>query len=112
MDTRVLGFLDRFPAMSYVIGIYAGKTANHGAPDLAGYCPYRIKVAGTGRGKTRLHDVHSQVGELAGNPQFLGSVHGGPARLLAITQRGIENFYNVGHGSAPDMFAFLIEFSP
>jgi hypothetical protein len=61
----------------------------------------RFKVAiGAGR-KSRFDDIHPQALKLARDAQFLVAGHGGPRRLLAVAQGGVENDEFVSHGRTP-----------
>ena len=63
-----------------------------GTADGSGDLADGLEVAGRSDGEARLDDVDSQVDQRLGDLHFLGEVHAGAGRLLAVAQRRVENY--------------------
>ena len=62
-----------------------------------------LEVPGRGRREAGLDDVHVQLGQLTRDLDLLRHGEAGAGRLLAITERGVEDpyWYVGGHQSSP-----------
>src|SRR5918997_1942563 len=75
------------------------EPGDHGAVDLAGDRLHGLEVAGAGDGEARLDDVDAEARKLMRDLQLLGGVERDARRLLAVSQRGVEDDDPVVHVS-------------
>ena len=95
--TRRARAFEGFGSAGDIAVIGARQRANRRILDGVGNRLHSIKVAiGTGR-KAGFDHVHLESLQLARNAQFFIARHGGPGRLLAIAQGGVENDQFIGH---------------
>ena len=88
------------------------ERADDGAGDLPRHLRDRFGIAGGGGGEAGLHHVDVEIGERAGDTQFVRGAHRKARRLLAVAQGGIEDgdaayiayvggFILLRHGGSP-----------
>src|SRR5690606_14186894 len=95
VDPRAGGVLDGLPGGVDVHRVGPGQSRHHGPVDLAGDALYRLEVAGGRDREPGLDDVDTQPGELVGDRHLLVGRQGDARRLLAVSQRGVEDSYSV-----------------
>ena len=96
------GFCGRFEAAQRRIYIFlarAGERRYAAMLDFGGYGARRFEIAGRGDRETRFENVHAEFFDLPGELQLLLPVHRETGRLLAVTQRRIEDLNRV-HGNS------------
>ncbi len=91
MDARALGRLKGAGGGVEVAFQAARQRAQGDALDLGSHGAHGFLVAGRGGGETRLDDVDAQLFQGVGHLQLVLDAQRKAGRLLAVTQRGIEN---------------------
>ena len=101
VDAGLRRVLHRLPAPVDVAQAHAREPADRrGArerADLLGHLARRLEVLLGRDGEAGLDDVHVQARQLPGHLQLFHRVHREPGRLLAVTERGVEDDDSV-HG--------------
>src|SRR5207248_2790900 len=107
VDAGLRRVLHRLPAPVDVAQAHAREPADRrGArerADLLGHLARRLEVLLGRDGEAGLDDVHVQARQLPGHLQLFHRVHREPGRLLAVTERGVEDDDSV-HGLLPLFF--------
>ena len=100
VDAGTLGSLDGLPCVIYVAGDASRQRRDGGRAHLFGDCGHGLEVAGRACGEPGLDDVHAEALKLPGNLHLLIKRQADPRRLLAVSQRGVEDQYVIfgGHG--------------
>ena len=102
VHARAVGVADGLGGTFDVGGVGAGQAGDDRAVHLAGDRAYRLEVT---RGRDRessLDHVHAEARQLLGDLQLLVRVQRDARRLLAVSQRRVEDDDPVGvHGTAP-----------
>ena len=75
----------------------ARQAGDDRAADLLRNAADRLGVGRRGDREARLDDVHAEQIELTGQQQLLGHPEREPGRLLAVTQRRVEDSNLLGH---------------
>lgn len=75
-----------------------GDMIGVGTPDLAGDQLNCVEVGVRGGGESGLYYVDAEPGELPGYVELLLGSHGGPGRLLAVAEGGVEHADVLGIG--------------
>ena len=91
MDARLGRILDRRRRSLDVVDVAPGQAADDRPLDLSRDRLHRLEVARRGDRETGLDDIDAQLGQGMGHLELFGEVHAGAGRLLAVTQRGIED---------------------
>ena len=91
VDPRPLGMAHRLPRPIDVVVAAAGQAADDRASDVAGDLADGLEIARRGDGKAGLDHVHAQLDQRLGDLHFLGQVHAGAGRLLAVAERRVED---------------------
>ena len=101
MHPRPGSLLQRPPRANDVFAAGARQAGDGRILDRASDLAHRLEIAVRRDRKTGLDDVDAHLLERPGDPQFFLEVHRTAGRLLAITQRGVENVDagSVGGGS-------------
>ncbi len=87
-----------FPSAIDVGVVAAGQAADRGAADVGGDFANRLEIAGRGDRKAGLDDVDAQIDQRLGDLHLLGQVHARAGRLLAVAERGVEDFDDAPFG--------------
>ena len=99
VDARPLGVLDRIPGGVDVGHVRPGQAGDDRGTSVrigAGDRLHRLEVARRGDREAGLDHVDAQPRQLLGDLQLLLRVQRDPRRLLAVTQRRVEDQYSVG----------------
>ena len=91
VDARTLRQPQGFPGPLNVRAASARQAGNDGTAYHFGDRLHRPEVTLRGDREPGLDHVHTQAIKLVREPQFLLLVHAAPGRLLAVSQRGVEN---------------------
>ena len=97
VDARPAGLGQGFAASFDVGGHGARKGADGRAFDFLRDEPDGLEIFRRGRRIAGLDDVHVQLRQLPGDDEFLAAAEARAGGLLAISQRGIEYRYFLGH---------------
>jgi hypothetical protein len=79
----------------YIFLAGAGERCYARVPDFSGYRACGIEVSRGRNGETRFDNICAEFLDLMGKPQLFLFIHGKARRLLAISQRCIEDLQNV-----------------
>src|SRR5262245_48000345 len=79
----------------------AREAGDHRATNLGGDTAHRLGIGWRGNRESGFDDVHAKQIELAGQEQLLRHPEREPRRLLAVTQRRIENSNLLSHREVP-----------
>ena len=97
VDPGPFGLADRFPTAVDVGPVGAGEPGDdrplHGARDGL----HGLEVALARHREPRLDDVDPEARQLLGDLELLGDVEGDTWRLLAVSQRRVEDPHSLGH---------------
>jgi hypothetical protein len=88
----------RLPGALDVLRLAARQCRHRRALDLGRHRPHCREVALGGDREAGLDDVHAEQAEGARHLELLAEVHAAPRRLLAVTQRGVEDDQPIGGG--------------
>ena len=91
MNARVGRLLDGLPGAVDIVRICPGKTRNLATPDLPGDLLDGKEIPLRGNGKSGLDDIHTQFFQLSCDAEFFLQVHAAPRRLLAVSERRVED---------------------
>ena len=101
MDAALGGGLDGAGGGFDVLALAAGEGGDAGAFYFAGDGLDGVEVAVGGDGEASFDDVDAEGGELVGEAEFFGVVHGAAGGLLAVAEGGVEDD-DLGVGSHRD----------
>ena len=102
VHARALGIAHRLGGALDVRGVRARQAGDHRAVHLPRDRPYRLEVTRRRDRESSLDHVHAEPRELLRDLQLLGRVQRDARRLLAVSQRRVEDDDPVGvHGTAP-----------
>src|SRR5262245_5538845 len=79
-----------------VMGVRTGEPTDDGAirrPNFGGNSSDRVDLLARSSREAGFDDVDAQAGELSRDIQLLRRLHRAPRRLLAITERSVEDAY-------------------
>jgi len=93
VDARPLGGANRFPALVDVRGHCPGEAGDDRSAYLTSNRLHRGEIVGARGGEAGFDDVHAEPRELLRQRQLLRGRQRKAWRLLAVTQRGVEEFY-------------------
>ena len=91
VDARLGCVLHCLPAEVDVLGIAAGEAGDDRALHFARNGVDGLPVALGSHGKASLDDVHAELRQRPPDPKLLRQRHAAARRLLAVTQRGVED---------------------
>ncbi len=91
MNARVGRLLDGLPGPVNIFRICPGKTCNLATPDFPGDLLDGEEIPLGSHGKPGFDDIHTQFFQLPCNAEFLLRVHAASRRLLAVSQRRVED---------------------
>src|ERR1700679_4039660 len=74
-----------------VLALAAGQRGDARAAHFAGDRLYGVEVALRGDGEAGFDDVDTEAGELMGETQLFGVVHGAAGGLLPVTESSVED---------------------
>ena len=97
MDARPPGVADGGPGTVDIGRRGTGEAGDDGGLALFGDGGDGFEIAFGGDGEPGLDDVDAERFELGSDLQFLLEVHRAAGRLLAVSERGVENADMVGH---------------
>ncbi len=95
VDPGALSFLQRFPRALDVHPGSARETRDHRSLDLPGHFAHRLEITVRGDGKARFENIHSEERERSRHRELSVEVHAAARRLLAVSQRRIENHHSI-----------------
>ena len=92
VNSRLFGMLQGLPGAVDVGVAAAGQAADHRAADVSGDLADGLEIALRGDRKAGLDDIDAQIDQGLGDFHLFGQVHARPGRLLAVAERGVENY--------------------
>src|SRR5690606_34258827 len=98
VDAAAARRLDGLGAAVDVLEMGAGETGNDGVLRPARYLEHRLEIAFGRDRETGFDHVDAHLDEDVGNLEFLLEGHCRARTLLAVAQRGIENYDALGAG--------------
>src|SRR6185312_6593902 len=91
MDARALGIAQGLARTLHIFFLAAGQGRNAWTANLARDKLHRGEVAVRGNGEAGFEHIDAQLVERLRHAQLFRDVHAASGRLLAVTQRGIED---------------------